>query len=537
MLNWYNKSLNDFTGNFYLFAAVNQEDLPYFHAQLLLQKMAQDFPPELKDKAYVAGGAVRDELLGNIPKDIDIVVEYPQGGIVLAQYIAETLDLRPPVIFPTFGTAQLLLKEVVYKGNLYKVEGVQLEFVQTRKEQYHEESRKPETSFGTLKEDTERRDFTVNSLLKKLTSGPSLNAEDAHAKVKSGDILDLTGKGIRDMKDGIIRTPLDPDIIFKEDALRMMRAVRFSIKYGWKMTPEVVEGIKNNIYRLNTISNERIKDELDKIIGYKKLHLAIPVMKDLGLLGAVLPEMEALAGIEQGKKWHSEGDAYVHSLLVIENVEKQNSDASPELIWAALAHDWGKKAAKVSSEENGNLHFYGHEDVSAELVEQRMRELKYPVEIIKKVRRLVSVHMRPHGAEDWGNTAFRRYFKDMGEDYEDALKLLRADESAALNEDGSHTDHFNLIKKRVPEVMSKPIPNKPPLGGLEVIDLLRPYKPEWVKDSGPHIGMINKLQHELLIMNSDIVDDDPEVTKENLKNALLQSPEFERILKLLKWKE
>lgn len=174
MENWYFKTKNNI-----ILSSLRKSDLPFVQAQVLLaeisKKMTDNHP--LKGKCYYAGGAVRDELLGRIPKDLDIVVEYPQGGIVFAQYLSKLLNLREPVIFPKFGTAQLKLKNLNFDGVDYDVDNVDLEFVQTRKEQYQEESRKPTTSFGTLEEDVERRDLTVNSLLKKLQSGPSLTVK------------------------------------------------------------------------------------------------------------------------------------------------------------------------------------------------------------------------------------------------------------------------------------------------------------------------------------------------------------------------
>lgn len=509
-MNWYSK--NEKNRLLSILASVNKDDRPYIDSQLLLQKIALNMPENhpLKGKAYIAGGAVRDELLGKIPKDIDITVEAPEGGIKLAQYIANLLGLREPVIFPTFGTARIVLKN-----------GVEVEFVQTRKEQYHEGSRKPETSFGSIKEDVERRDFTINSLLKNLESGPSLNQEEALQKVQDGEILDLTGMGVKDIDDGIIRTPLSPDIIFSEDPLRMMRAIRFAAKYGWKIEDQTLDGIVRNSKKIDSISKERVRDELDKIIGYGKLHVAIPVMQKVGLLDKVLPEMSTLIGVEQSKKYHSEGDAYIHTINAIKTMETRNPGASVPLVWAMLAHDWGKK-----------LHFYRHEESSPELAEKRMRELKYPNEVIEKVKRLVANHMRHQGVNQWTPKSFRKFYRDMGDDYEDVLKVMEADEIAAEAEEKPEKYNHQILRERMPEMLVEKMPAKSILNGNEVLEMLRVYKPD-IKP-GPHVGQVNKLQTDIMLEDPTIVVENPELTKENMRQKLLVHPEFKRIVESLK---
>jgi len=520
-MNWYKKNEEDKL--LLILASVKQDDRPYVDAQLLLQQIAKEMPANhpLKGKAYIAGGAVRDELLGKIPKDIDITVEAPEGGIRLAKYIAQLLGLREPVIFPTFGTARIVLPN-----------GVEVEFVQTRKEQYHEGSRKPETSYGTIKEDVERRDFTVNSLLKKLESGPSLNQTDAMQKVQDGDILDLTGMGIKDMDDGIIRTPLNPDIIFSEDPLRMMRAIRFAAKYGWKIENETLNGIVRNAKKIDAISKERVRDELDKIIGYGKLHQAIPVMQQVGLLDKVLPEMSDLMGLEQSAIHHMEGDVYTHTLKTIEVLETKHPGSSVPLVWAALAHDWGKKMTQTK-DELGRMHYYQHEEFSPKLIEKRMRELKYPNEIIEKAMFLASKHMRGQDAENWSPAAFRRFYREMGVNYEDVMKLMEADEIASVSQENPLKEPYEIIKEKIPEMLVEKIPEKPVLNGNEVLDMLRKYNPS-VKP-GPHIGRINKLQTDIVLEDPNIViKDNPEITKENMRQKLLAHPEFQKIVEGLK---
>lgn len=525
MENWYQQSKKIIS-----LANVKTNDLPFVQAQILLAEIMKKMPSShpLKGKAYYAGGSVRDEILGQIPKDLDIVVEYPQGGILFAQYLSKLLGLREPVIYPTFGTAQLKLKDLSFDNKIYDVDGVELEFVQTRKEQYHEESRKPETSFGTLAEDVERRDFTVNSLLKKLESGPSLSVEEAQQKVDNGDILDLTGKGILDMKSGIIRTPLAPDVIFSEDPLRMLRAVRFSVKYGWKMTPEVIEGIKSNLHRLPAVSNERIRDELDKIVKYGKMHKAIPLMREVGLLQKVMPEMDSLIGVDQDAVWHSEGDAYTHTLNVIEALEKNNPGASPYLVWAAIAHDWGKLAAQ--SKEGGRVHFYGHENISAELVEQRMRELKYPNDVIKKTVKLVSNHMRGHTADQWSEKAYRKFHREMGSELDDVLALLQADEEGSKPESGEQSKNYQMIKEKMPQMMVDKVPLKPVLDGNAIISMVREKVPAF--RPGPAISEIMAIQMDIL-MENPMLASDAVSAKQNIRQALEADPRYIQIIQEL----
>lgn len=518
--NWYSKVKYK-----EVLASIDEESRKAFDAQRLLAQIASDMPANhpLKGKAYIAGGAVRDEFLGKIPKDIDIVVSAPNGGIAYANYLARLLGLREPVVYPTFGTAQIMLKDVTYNGEKYNVGGMEIEFVHTRKEQYHEESRKPETSFGTIKEDVERRDLTVNSLLKRLESGPSKDASDAKQKVVDGEILDLTGMGISDLENGIVRTPLDPDIIFSDDPLRMMRAIRFTVKYGWSMDDEIKEGIIKNIDRIDIVSRERIRDELDKIIGVRKLHEAIPLMDEVGLLSKVLPEMAALKGIEQDPLSHSEGDAFVHTLLTIENMEKNHPDVDPSALLAAIAHDWGKATTQMT-EEDGRIRFIGHERDSVKLIENRLRELKYPVKTINRVKKLVNNHMRGHQARDWGPKAFRRFIREMGDEYDDILALLDSDEKASVPENGEREFNYGYIKDRMQEILKEKTPDKPVFNGNEIMTLFN-IKP------GPQIKQIMDLVDDIVLGTPSLfIEGDELTTKANIANALMADPRLQQII-------
>ena len=245
-----------------------------------LSSLVKDGP--YKDRVFLAGGAVRDMELGKIPKDLDVVVKGDiSAGIDFAVWATKKMgnfkDGSNPVIFPTYGTSKFNLTGVTYKG--YDLSDVDVEAVAPRKEKYSDNSRKPEVSGGELSDDVNRRDFTVNSLLKDLTSG---------------EILDLTGKGRDDIKAGIIRTPLNPDVIFSEDPLRILRAVRFSAKYKWKLPLFMIRSITKNGSKLNNISRERIKDELDKMMMTDNPDKAMKLMKITGIYKYVFDDFPEL---------------------------------------------------------------------------------------------------------------------------------------------------------------------------------------------------------------------------------------------------
>lgn len=298
------------------------------------ERAALDFMTQMikkskwKGKVFLAGGAVRDELLGMDIKDLDLVVSVDQGGIKFAEWITKKLGIYKrgsnPVVYPKFGTAAFRLTGISHKG--YDLSDIEVEAVMTRKEQYHAGSRKPDVSAGTLKDDVERRDFTVNSLLKDLTTG---------------EILDLTGMGKSDLKKGVVRTPLDPDVIFKEDPLRMLRAIRFAVKYSWDLPLFMIKALKRNSHMLKTISEERIMTELNKMMISKSPDKAIRLLQMTKLNKYVAGELDGLRGLEQNK-FHK-FDALKHTLEVLKNTP-------PELVTrlAALFHDIGKAKTKTS---------------------------------------------------------------------------------------------------------------------------------------------------------------------------------------------
>ena len=447
-----------------------------------------------RGKVYLAGGFVRDELLGLDPKDIDIVVEVPQGGIKFAEWITKELGIykkdKNPVVYPKFGTAAFQLRGVNHKG--YDLSSIDVEAVMTRKEQYTQGSRKPDVSAGTLVDDVERRDFTVNSLLKDLTTG---------------EILDLTGQGKADLKNGVVRTPLDPDIIFREDPLRMLRAIRFTVKYGWDLPLFMIKALKRNSHMLKTISEERIMTELNKMMVSPYPDKAIRLLQMTGLNKYVAGELDGLRGLEQNK-FHK-FDAMKHTLEVLKQTP-------PELVTrlAALFHDVGKAATK--SVVDNEIHFYKHELVGADMVEAILRRLKYPLDIIKKVKVAVEQHMRTkqYGleSEKVSDKVLRKLKADLGDHLQTTLDLMHADNL-------SHADDYNMpmqipkLRDRLKSLENEPAKIKLPVDGN---DVMKRYK----IPGGPMIKELLKAVEEAYYENPNITKNQAYAIMDRLYKAV-----------------
>ncbi len=444
---------------------------------------------KFEGKAFIAGGFVRDSLLGKDSKDIDIVVELPDGGIDFANFITKKLNLRPPIIFPTYGTAKFDLKGVIYKGE--DLSDQDIECVMTRKEQYHDGSRNPDVSPGTLKDDVDRRDFTVNSLLQDLSTG---------------EILDLTGMGRDDLKRGIIRTPLDPNIIFKEDALRMLRAIRFTVKYNWDLPLFMIKAIKNNAPLLNTISAERIQVELDKMLISDKPDIAIRLLQITGLSKYMLPELDNLIGLEQNK-FHKDS-AMKHSLEVLKNTP-------PNLITRlqALFHDIGKFETKEIIDND--IHFYRHEELGGKLTREILTRLKYPNDIIDAVVKGVEEHMRIKSAGMEGDKisdkALRKLKRDLGDHIDSILDLMHAD-NISHSEEHSMPNQIPNIRKRLDTVGDVSLAQHMPLP-VTGWDLMTTFglKP------GKQLGDLLKIVEDAVLENPDLTKQDAlNIVKQNL---------------------
>ena len=372
-------------------------------------KLVSDTAAELGVRAFVIGGYVRDCFLGRPNKDIDIVVE--GSGIQLAEAVAAKTHAKVSV-FRNFGTAML------------KDHGIEVEFVGARKESYHRESRKPIVEDGTLEEDQLRRDFTINAM------AFSLQKEDY------GALVDPFG-GIKDLANGTIRTPLEPEQTYSDDPLRMLRAIRFAAQLSegdrrFTIVPESLEAMRTMAPRMQILSRERIVEEVNKMLLTDRPSMAFQLMDQTGLLEQFLPELVRLKGTETvDGKGHKEN--FSHTLQVLDNVVRFEKEAGREpdlwLHWAALLHDIGKPASKRYFPGQGWT-FHGHEVVGARMVPQIFEKLRMPLnEKMKFVQKLVGLHLRPIALVDdeVTDSAVRRLLFDAGEDIDALMLLCNAD--------------------------------------------------------------------------------------------------------------
>lgn len=368
-------------------------------------------PPIFKDikdliakencEAYIVGGYVRDLLLNRPSKDIDIVVV--GDGIELAKkFAAQANEVSDFAYFKTFGTAMV------------KTMGWEVEFVGARKESYSPDSRKPSVTIGSIKDDQNRRDFTINALAVSLMPR------------NYGELIDPFG-GLADLENKRIRTPLDPDITFSDDPLRMMRGIRFSTQLGFEILPETFDAIKRNANRIKIISTERINDELNKILLSPKPSIGFNLLFDTGLLEIIFPELAAMHGVSvQEGKAHK--DNFYHTLMVVDNLSSESDDLWTR--WAALLHDIGKPSTKRFIAKEGGWTFHGHEDKGARMVPKIFGKLKLPLnEKMKRVQKLVALHHRPKVLAEEGVTdsAIRRLVVDAGDELDDLFTICRAD--------------------------------------------------------------------------------------------------------------
>ena len=401
-----------------------------------------------KLETYVIGGFVRDLIMDIPSKDIDFVVA--GSGIDLAQKVADKLRCKNVQYYKNFGTAMLQYR------------GTELEFVGARKESYDRNSRKPIVENGSIHDDQLRRDFTINAL------AISLN------KNNFGELTDPFD-GLGDIKRGIIRTPLDPDITFSDDPLRMLRAIRFACRLGFNIQAETENAIARNAKRIEIVSKERIIDELNKIMVTAKPSRGFMLLMKTGLLDLILPQLVKLKGVEI-KEGRAHKDNFLHTLQVLDNVAAMSDNLW--LRWAALFHDIAKP--NVKKFVNGTWTFHSHEFLGAKMIPQIFKQLKLPLDSkMKYVQKLVGMHHRaiPISNDDISDSAVRRLMYDAGDDLDDLLILCRADITSKIEEKRIRfLNNYKIVSQKIKELEQKDFRRnwQPPIDGnfiMQTFDL------------------------------------------------------------------
>ena len=428
---------------------------------------------------YIVGGSVRDFYMGNDIKDIDLVIDLPNGGVDFANWCKDQGYTKTVVIYETYGTAMFMFKQFP---------GEEIECVMTRGEKYLDDgTRNPTVEFNTIEEDVIRRDLTINSL---------------YYNCSTGEILDLID-GKSDIDNHIIKTTNpDADQIFIDDPLRCLRAIRFATRYGWEIEKNTYESMKRNVQRLKIITKERIQAEFNKILMSENAVMGINMLHDIGAMTFIVPEFEKCYGLTQNR-FHF-GDVAEHTLAVLDyHCKHFDADLTERL--ACFLHDIGKTATRTV--KDGKVHFYNHEYVGAEMAGDILRELKYDNDTIKKVRFLIRNHMRTKQAGDGA-----KYMKDKSlhkllyecktfEMFKSLMRIIECDNEAHAKDCCIHNQYSELVAKvELEGSHSKMFGYKLPVTGEDIMSIL-------CLEPGPIIAEINKR-----LLNQAFMD--PEISKE-----------------------
>ena len=445
---------------------------------------------KFQDHVYIVGGAVRDYFLKKDIKDIDIAVDIANGGIEFGQFINSKFGNSHSIVtYPNYGTCKFTI-------NIPDIGSIDMEAVQCRKEWYTEGSRKPSSiAVGNIREDAYRRDLTINAL---------------YLDVTTLKVFDPTTRGYDDLKKCILCCPSEPYKTFKDDPLRMLRVIRFKTKLGWGIDKDTWIGIIENAHEIESISKERINDELSKILLSDKPSIGIESLLKANLLSYILPDIYNLVGIEQGKQHF--GDVFKHTMKCLDNTK---NDLGCRL--GALYHDVGKIFTRTVN--NGETHFYCHEDVGAKMIEPILKNLKYPNAIIAKVIMIVKYHMKfKEIADDKlpSDKTIRKFMNEVNGYLDDILNVMNADNNA--HKEGYNKPNFvnnlinqiNLIKQKETDYSNK---LNLPINGEDI-------KKEFKLKTSPLIGILLKKVKEAYLENPNLSKDDCfEIVEKELSTA------------------